>query len=139
MALLLQATCMLVLAGDDEPVQLNMRKAYPKALILAPVRELASQIFEEARKFAYQTGLRCVVCYGGAPAAFQVCSCLCGIADYAAHQALNTECGLPHFLGRTCCYEAHACLGSCCMLATFAYENSVHDGKPLTHLLSHTL
>ena len=63
----------VVFAGDDEPVQLNMRKAYPKALILAPVRELASQIYEEARKFAYQTGLRSVVCYGGAPAAFQVC------------------------------------------------------------------
>ena len=63
---------LLVLAGDDE-IRLNQRKAYPKALILAPTRELAGQIYEESRKFAYQTGLRSVVCYGGAPVGFQVC------------------------------------------------------------------
>ena len=59
--------------ADDDEIRLNARKAYPKALIMAPTRELASQIYEESRKFAYQTGLRSVVCYGGAPAGFQVC------------------------------------------------------------------
>ena len=34
-------------------------------------RELAIQIHEESRKFAYQTGVRSVVVYGGAPAAQQ--------------------------------------------------------------------
>lgn len=48
------------------------RKAFPSALVLAPTRELSSQIFEEARKFAYQTGLRAVVVYGGAPVVEQV-------------------------------------------------------------------
>ncbi|KAG9136333.1 hypothetical protein Leryth_003895 [Lithospermum erythrorhizon] len=34
------------------------RMAYPLALILSPTRELSCQIHEEARKFAYQTGVR---------------------------------------------------------------------------------
>jgi len=48
--------------------------------VLAPTRELSSQIFEEARKFAYQTGLRSVVVYGGAPVVEQV-----GSAPAALH------------------------------------------------------
>ena len=44
------------------------RKAYPSILILAPTRELASQINDEAEKFCYCTGLQPVVVYGGARA-----------------------------------------------------------------------
>ncbi|TVU25132.1 hypothetical protein EJB05_27660, partial [Eragrostis curvula] len=43
------------------------RTAYPLALILSPTRELSMQIHEEARKFSYQTGVKVVVAYGGAP------------------------------------------------------------------------
>ncbi|KAK3011077.1 hypothetical protein RJ639_012155 [Escallonia herrerae] len=43
------------------------RTACPLALILSPTRELSSQIHDEAKKFAYQTGVKVVVAYGGAP------------------------------------------------------------------------
>ena len=39
--------------------------ACPLVLIIVPVRELAIQIFQEARKFAYRTPVRPVVVYGG--------------------------------------------------------------------------
>jgi ATP-dependent RNA helicase DDX3X len=42
------------------------RKAFPTALILAPTRELVSQIFEESRKFAYRSWVKPCVVYGGA-------------------------------------------------------------------------
>jgi ATP-dependent RNA helicase DDX3X len=44
----------------------RQRKAYPMSLILAPTRELVSQIFEESRKFAYRSWVRPCVVYGGA-------------------------------------------------------------------------
>ncbi|KAF2356812.1 DEAD/DEAH box helicase domain [Trinorchestia longiramus] len=40
--------------------------AEPNALVVAPTRELAIQIHNEARKFALNSILRTVVCYGGA-------------------------------------------------------------------------
>jgi ATP-dependent RNA helicase DDX3X len=40
----------------------SRRKQYPLGLVLAPTRELATQIYDEARKFAYRSRLRpCVV------------------------------------------------------------------------------
>ncbi|KAG0206950.1 hypothetical protein BGX33_007086 [Mortierella sp. NVP41] len=46
-------------------------KATPLVLIILPTRELAIQIFEEARRFTYKTPLRPAVIYGGAESRVQ--------------------------------------------------------------------
>lgn len=51
---------------------LSSTVACPLALILSPTRELSCQIHEEAKKFSYQTGVRVVVAYGGAPMVHQI-------------------------------------------------------------------
>jgi len=44
----------------------SRQKFLPRALILAPTRELAQQIHMQARKLMYRTGMRAVCIYGGA-------------------------------------------------------------------------
>uniref|UniRef100_A0A7N0T8I7 RNA helicase n=1 Tax=Kalanchoe fedtschenkoi TaxID=63787 RepID=A0A7N0T8I7_KALFE len=66
------AFCFPIISGimKSQAVQRPPRGArvvYPLALILSPTRELSCQIHEEAKKFSYQTGVKVVVVYGGAP------------------------------------------------------------------------
>ncbi|KAM4595982.1 putative ATP-dependent RNA helicase an3 isoform 2-T2 [Polymixia lowei] len=48
------------------------RKQFPMSLVLAPTRELALQIYDEARKFSYRSRVRPCVVYGGADIGQQI-------------------------------------------------------------------
>lgn len=50
---------------DRREEEFGKRTFYPRAVVLAPTRELAQQIHKEARKFLYTTGLRAVCIFGG--------------------------------------------------------------------------
>lgn len=54
-------------AGFDKPV-----KAEPLVCVVCPTRELAIQIFMEARKLCYRSMLRPCVVYGGGPLRYQI-------------------------------------------------------------------
>lgn len=55
--------------GIDPPM-----RAEPLVLIVCPSRELAIQIFNEARKFCYRSMLRPGIVYGGGPVSDQIAS-----------------------------------------------------------------
>eukprot|EP01071_Lankesteria_metandrocarpae_P013503 Lankesteria_metandrocarpae@DN7267_c0_g1_i1.p1 len=61
---------------DGPPPTITRRRqggvGFPVTLVFSPTRELASQIYEESRKFAFGSGIRTVVLYGGAPANVQI-------------------------------------------------------------------
>jgi len=57
---------------EEGPPIRNSTTPAPIAVILAPTRELAKQIFEEARKVTTRTGIRAVCVYGGAEARGQM-------------------------------------------------------------------
>lgn len=52
--------------------RIGIRQAFPKAIILAPTRELAQQIFDDARTFTYKSWIRPAVIYGGVPISGQM-------------------------------------------------------------------
>lgn len=56
-------------AGYDPAV--DAVRAEPLVLVVAPTRELATQIFDEARRLCYRSMLRPCVVYGGAPMSTQ--------------------------------------------------------------------
>lgn len=58
--------------GSEPPPSGVRRRVYPEALVLAPTRELASQIHDEAKRFTYATGIATVCVYGGAEVRDQI-------------------------------------------------------------------
>lgn len=69
-AFLLPMLNQMYLHGISPPPQhdgpgYSRRKHYPLGLVLAPTRELATQIYEEAKKFCYRSRMRPAVLYGG--------------------------------------------------------------------------
>ncbi|XP_060669102.1 DEAD-box ATP-dependent RNA helicase 52C isoform X1 [Ziziphus jujuba] len=73
------AFCFPIISGvlknrcaTSQPQFCFSRTVFPSALILSPTRELASQIYEEAKKFAFQTGVKIAVAYGGASITLQL-------------------------------------------------------------------
>ena len=71
------------------------RKQTPLALVLAPTRELATQIYDEARKFAYRSRVRPAVVYGGANVGDQMRE-----LDRGCHLLVATPGRLVDFLDR---------------------------------------
>uniref|UniRef100_A0A3B3IJB3 RNA helicase n=1 Tax=Oryzias latipes TaxID=8090 RepID=A0A3B3IJB3_ORYLA len=59
-------------ASGTDNGKYGRRKQYPIALVLAPTRELALQIYDEARKFSYRSRVRPCVVYGGADIGQQI-------------------------------------------------------------------
>ncbi|KAF7994353.1 hypothetical protein HCN44_003825 [Aphidius gifuensis] len=71
------------------------RKQYPLGLVLAPTRELATQIYDEARKFAYRSRMRPAVVYGGSNIGDQMRE-----LDRGCHLLVATPGRLVDMLGR---------------------------------------
>ncbi|KAL8804588.1 MAG: hypothetical protein Q9200_005770 [Gallowayella weberi] len=60
------------LSNPDFDIKTQGVRAEPLILIVAPTRELATQIFDEARRLCYRSMLRPCVVYGGAPSGEQM-------------------------------------------------------------------
>lgn len=54
--------------GNGYNPDVDTTRAEPLILIVAPTRELCTQIFDEARRLCYRSMLRPCVAYGGGPA-----------------------------------------------------------------------
>jgi len=59
------------LIGSDADPGVGASSAAPQALVITPTRELAIQIYNEARKFAQGSNIKTVVAYGGTSTGFQ--------------------------------------------------------------------
>merc|ERR1712179_187034 len=59
-----------LISSDADP-GVGASSASPQALVITPTRELAIQIYNEARKFAQGSNIKTVVAYGGTSTGFQ--------------------------------------------------------------------
>uniref|UniRef100_A0A8C9ZIY7 RNA helicase n=1 Tax=Sander lucioperca TaxID=283035 RepID=A0A8C9ZIY7_SANLU len=63
-------SCVVIVLQENG--KYGRRKHFPISLVLAPTRELALQIYDEARKFSYRSRVRPCVVYGGADIGQQI-------------------------------------------------------------------
>nr|XP_039253499.1 ATP-dependent RNA helicase DDX3X-like [Styela clava] len=100
-AFLLPCLCNIYKQGPGESHNATLaqrsgrRKLFPLALILSPTRELASQIYDESRKFSYRSHVRPCVIYGGADVGAQMRD-----LDRGCHLLVATPGRLVDFLDR---------------------------------------
>ena len=80
--------------GIPEPMPGSLPVA-PRALIMAPTRELCTQIYNQAKKFASKTGVLVKQVYGGTQVQFQMMSLQDG-----CHILVGTPGRLNDFLTR---------------------------------------
>lgn len=100
-AFLLPILCSIYKNGPGESHNATLaqrggrRKLFPLALVLSPTRELASQIYDESRKFSYRSHVRPCVIYGGADVGAQMRD-----LDRGCHLLVATPGRLVDFLDR---------------------------------------
>lgn len=70
---------------DYNPKTDGIFRGEPLILIVVPRRELAVQIFNEARRFCYRTRIRPCVVYGGAPVREQIDTLADGCGSFDWH------------------------------------------------------
>lgn len=87
-----------VKAADYNP-DIHKVRAEPLVVIMVPTRELAQQVFNEARRLCYRSMLRPVCCYGGVPlrSNFQELSKGCDILIASPGRLVDLM-GKPHVL-----------------------------------------
>lgn len=74
----------------------------PQAICVAPTRELALQIYNDCRKFAYQTDIRAVVIYGGTSVGYQLKQ-----VEQGANFVIGTPGRLLDFIARGKVFHMH--------------------------------
>lgn len=65
MAFLIPVITSLYERKEEQQTKIDSRGVLPRAIILAPTRELASQIHLDARRLTFTSGMRSVCVYGG--------------------------------------------------------------------------
>ncbi|KAI6651658.1 vasa A [Oopsacas minuta] len=94
-AFLLPILSTMVSKSLYQNTSLDPGTAHPTALIIAPTRELALQIYHEARKFSYTTIIEPVVAYGGTSVAHQLSK-----VEKGCHILVGTPGRLIDFMNR---------------------------------------
>ena len=90
-------TCRAARPASSAPAQEReeVEPARPSALVLAPARELAQQIYAEARRLSSGSGLRIVCIYGGVPKGDQAKALTAGAEGSQAQGSAEVVIGTP--------------------------------------------